>query len=141
MTADVSSNRIFGKMARRRASLSEAEFLPRQFQHGSKQSDLRIPNGKLRCVNADGQAAGARGDVITQQSALPPFIELALRVQRQRTGGNHQPALQRLPSFRFDLNCHKSQTSQRGGVAPKGARNSFRFRARRPRGTENVSEK
>ena len=68
-----------------------SEFLSRQFEHGFEQSDLRLPNCKLRCVNADRQSARACGDIVAEERALSALIELAPRIQRQRTGRNHQP--------------------------------------------------
>jgi len=56
------------------------KFLGRQFEHGFEQSDLWLPNRKLRCVDADGQSSSACVDIVAEEVALPALIELAPRI-------------------------------------------------------------
>ena len=82
------------------------EFLEPQFEDWSEQTDLRIANRELRRVHADGQATGAGGEVIPEQRPLPPLVELALRIQRQRTSRNNEPALQSPVNLRVNTRRH-----------------------------------
>ena len=77
-----------------------------QFEDWSEQTDLRIANRELRRVHADGQATGAGGEVIPEQRPLPPLVELALRIQRQRTSRNNEPALQSPVNLRVNTRRH-----------------------------------
>ena len=61
---------------------------------GIEEADARIADRELRGVHADGDAAGAGGDVIARQRALPPLVESALGIERERMRGNRQPAPQ-----------------------------------------------
>jgi hypothetical protein len=45
-------------------------------------------------VNADGHTTGSGGMVVAQQGALTALVELARGVQRQRTSGNDEAAMQ-----------------------------------------------
>src|SRR6476620_8150044 len=53
-------------------------FFGGDFEHRSEQTDRRIVDGELRGVDADGEAACAGSDVVTRESALAAFSELAL---------------------------------------------------------------
>jgi hypothetical protein len=77
------------------------EFFRAEAQHRLEQPDLRVADGELGRVHADGQAANARGGVVADQGALPALVELAGRVQRQRHGGDGDAAVQRLMNRRF----------------------------------------
>ncbi len=54
----------------------------------------RIADRELRRVHADGEAAGAGGDVVARQRALTPLVEPAFRIERERMRRNRQPARQ-----------------------------------------------
>lgn len=60
------------------------------FKHRPEQANLRITNGKLRRMHAHRQPSRARRDVVTEQRALTAFVEPALRIERERAGGNGQ---------------------------------------------------
>ncbi|WP_197701380.1 hypothetical protein [Micromonospora coxensis] len=59
-----------------------------QFQHGSEQTDLGVVDGELGGVHADGDAAGAGGEVVAGQRPLPALVEATLGVEGERVGGN-----------------------------------------------------
>ena len=67
--------------------------LARERSTGSKRPTLRIANGELRRVHADGQAAGAGRHVVARQRALPALVEPAVGVERQRMRGNDPAAM------------------------------------------------
>ena len=75
-------------------AISRAQFFHRQSQHRLVQAHVRIANLELRGVDAHRHAARARGQVIARERALPPFVELAIGVERQRMRGNHYAAPQ-----------------------------------------------
>ena len=60
-----------------------------------EQADLWIVNRELRGVDADGEAAGAGGDVVAREGALAAFVELARRGEGERMGGDHGAGLER----------------------------------------------
>ena len=66
-----------------------AQLLHGQREHRLVEPDLRIADLELRGVDADRDAARARGQIIARERALPPLVQLALGVERQRMRGNH----------------------------------------------------
>ena len=73
--------------------VSACQLRCRQFEHGPEQSNLRLADGELSRMHPDGQSAGACRKIVSEESPLPAFIELAPRIQRQRAGRHDQPAV------------------------------------------------
>src|SRR5204862_6266728 len=67
------------------------KFCDGELQHRAEEADFRIANRELRRVHSHRQATGAGSQIITEQTALPSFIELAIRIEGERAGGNDQP--------------------------------------------------
>ena len=66
------ANHRFGPVA-----IRLVQFVARKLQNRPEQADFGFANRELRCMHANRDAAGARGNVITRQSALPALIEAA----------------------------------------------------------------
>jgi hypothetical protein len=54
------------------------------FQDGFEEADTRLADGELRCVNADGQSARARRNVVASEGALAAFVQAATGIKRER---------------------------------------------------------
>src|SRR6267154_650283 len=52
------------------AAVGAVHFFRSERQNGVEEADLRIANGELRGVNADGEAAGASSDVVARERTL-----------------------------------------------------------------------
>ena len=49
---------------------------------------MRLTNGELRGVDADGEAAGTCGDIVASEGALATLVESAIGVKRERMRWN-----------------------------------------------------
>jgi hypothetical protein len=58
-------------------------------------------------MHSHGDTAGSSVDVVAAQRPLPPFIEFAFRVQRQRTGRYGDAALENLLDAWMNCSRHK----------------------------------
>lgn len=67
-----------------------------EFEHRTKQTDLRITNRELRRVNTDSEPAHSSGDVVTRERPLPPFIKFAPRIEREGMRGDGDAVLKLL---------------------------------------------
>jgi len=67
-------------------------------------------------MHSDGQSAGTCREIVSEESPLPGFIELAPRIQRQRAGRHDQPAVQRLMNPGFDLSGHGIKKAQKNSA-------------------------
>ena len=72
----------------RAVAVGAVHFFSGECQDGFEEADLRIANGELRGVNADGEAAGAGGDVVARECALAAFVEATVCVEGERMGGD-----------------------------------------------------
>ena len=77
-------------------AIRAVHLLAGQREHGLEQPDLRVADRELRRVDADGEAAGARGGVVPRQRALMALVEPAAVIEGQRVRRNHQAPRQRL---------------------------------------------
>ena len=57
-----------------------------ELEHRTIEADAGVADGELRRVNADGQAARVRGEVVTGEGALAALVELSAR-RRGRADG------------------------------------------------------
>src|SRR5207244_7603805 len=88
-------------------------------QNRPKPPHPRIPNRKLRRVHPNRQTPRPRRDVIPRQRPLPPLIQPARKIQRQRTSRNHLASSQCLKclssyhSSAFSSGAHINAEAQR----------------------------
>ena len=92
------------------AGREEAEFHRCQFEHRFEQPDLRVTNGELGRVHADGNSPCPGRQVIAHEAALAALVQSALRIQGERAGGDNHPAQQGLMNLGLDRNCHKARS-------------------------------
>ena len=76
-----------GEVARRRAQFRRSRF-GGKFEDGLEEVVLRVADLELGRVHADGESAGAGGEVVTRQGSLVLLGELPVTVERQRLGGD-----------------------------------------------------
>ena len=75
------------------ASVHARAGLGRELEHRAVEPGLA--DRELRRVDADREPAGAGVEVVARQRALPPLVEAASRVERQRVGGDDGPGPER----------------------------------------------
>src|ERR1041385_7394256 len=66
-------------------------FLRSQLEHRLEQVYFWITNGELGCMHSNRYTPRAGGCVVTRQSTLPTFIQLAIPIECQRMRRNHHP--------------------------------------------------
>jgi hypothetical protein len=66
----------------------------------------RLPDLELRRMDGRRDAAGARRQIVPDQSALNSFVKVALGIQRQRNCRNDRPGLQNLKRLPAHINKH-----------------------------------
>jgi hypothetical protein len=94
---------------RRKSLLLDArKLLGGELQQRRIKDVLRITDGELRGVHAEGHAARTGGEVIAQQRALAAFVKAAVCIERQRAGGNDLAGLQLGVEFGFQFGGHTS---------------------------------
>src|SRR5882724_11111820 len=65
-------------------AVGAVHFFSSECEGGFEEAELRIANGELRGVNADGEAASAGGDVVARECALAAFVEATICVEGER---------------------------------------------------------
>ena len=60
---------------------------------------MRLANGELRGVDADGEPAAACGDVIASKRALAELVEESVSVKSEGVRGNDSTAKEKLQKF------------------------------------------
>jgi len=81
-------------------------FFSGECQDGFEEADLRIANGELRGVNADGEATGAGGDVVASECALAAFVEMAVCVEGEGMSGDDGALPEKLQNFGINWRGH-----------------------------------
>ena len=72
-----------------------------QRSHGQREhrvvgAQRRVGKLESRGMNPYRHATGARGQIVARERPLPPLIQLAVSIERQRMRGNHRTATQHL---------------------------------------------
>jgi hypothetical protein len=75
----ISANSCDPDQGHRTREIGPIHLFSRQLQDRFKESDTWISNGKLRGMNANCQAARARGYIVASKSPLASFIQAPLR--------------------------------------------------------------
>jgi hypothetical protein len=70
----VSADSTHTQEGNRTAAIGTIHFFSGDFQDGFEEADARFADGELRSVNADGQSADARGDVVASEGTLAAFV-------------------------------------------------------------------
>ena len=70
----VSADSTHTQEGNRTAAIGTIHFFSGDFQDGFEEADARFADGELRGVNADGQSADARGDVVASEGTLAAFV-------------------------------------------------------------------
>jgi hypothetical protein len=76
--------------------LTSREFFRSQLKHWPEEAMGGIADCELRRVYANRETACSGGEIVSNECTLTPFIKLALRIQCQGTGGDHESLLQTL---------------------------------------------
>jgi len=90
----------------RAVAVGTIHFFSGEREDGLEEADLRIANGELRGMNADGEATGSGGDVVASECALAPFVEAAICVEGERMRGNDGALREELENFRIKWRRH-----------------------------------
>lgn len=69
-------------------------FLGGQRENGMEEADLGIADGELRGVNADREAAHARGEIVARERALAALVETTRGGEREGMGGDDEAVLE-----------------------------------------------
>ena len=81
-------------------------FFRGDLQDGFEQADARLTDGKLRCMNADGQSARARRNVVASEGPLAPFVQAATGIKRERVRGDDRAAGEELALLESEWHRH-----------------------------------
>src|SRR5690606_16288680 len=80
--------------------------LLRELEHRAEEPVARVADRELRRVDADGEAARARIDVVARERPLPPLIECSLARERERMRGKNDSARENRPDSRIETRGH-----------------------------------
>ena len=88
------------------------QFFHGQRKHRFEQAHMRIADFELRGVNPYRHPPSARGQIIACERALPPFVQLAIGLERQRMRGNRHAAPQLFAPDLFADISHQKRPSR-----------------------------
>ena len=88
------------------AAVGTIHFFGGERQNGVEEADLRIANGELRGVNADGEPTGTGGDVVASECALAALVEATICVERERMRGDDRALGEELLNFGINWRRH-----------------------------------